>query len=293
MASALSSDPREAPRLARQAGFGGVVFDAFSTSLSIPDLSSSGRREFRQLLSRESQQLVGLRADLGPRGFGPGADVDRALRQLGRVLNVAAELGAVCVLTDLGLVPAPPRRPKPKPKVTPEQAGLIILPPPSASAEPALPEPVEPAPAPDPAFISQLNSALAEFGTIADRYRTSVALSSSLASFAALRQALVAANCPWYGADLDPVAILRDEWDIDEVFSALGNLTRHVRARDAIVGSDKRTKPAIIGQGSVDWARFSSALEQSGYSGAITVDPLDLADRVAGAVTGKKYLQDL
>ena len=83
VASALSDQPREIPSLAREAGFAGVQFDAYSPSLRIPDLSITGRREFRQALNNQNQKLVGLRVDLGPLGFGPGADVDRLLNGLG------------------------------------------------------------------------------------------------------------------------------------------------------------------------------------------------------------------
>ena len=74
-ASALTSDAREAPALARRAGFDGLVLDAYGPHLSLPELSTSGRRELRRILAGERQQLVAIQCDLGPRGFGPGSDV--------------------------------------------------------------------------------------------------------------------------------------------------------------------------------------------------------------------------
>src|SRR3954471_18201075 len=88
--SALDVDPRAAVRWARQLHLAGILFDAYSPSLSFPDLSQTGRREFRHVLSSEEIQLVGLRADLGPKGFGPGADVDRLLHRLDRAMDAAA-----------------------------------------------------------------------------------------------------------------------------------------------------------------------------------------------------------
>src|SRR5947209_7479942 len=73
VASALDPDPRQAPRLSREMGFAGLHFEAYGAALRIPDLSATGRREFLHLLSNQSQHLVGLRADAGPKGFGPGA----------------------------------------------------------------------------------------------------------------------------------------------------------------------------------------------------------------------------
>ena len=72
-ASAFGEDFRSAPQRARTLGFDGLQFDAYSPGLKIPELSRSGRREFLRLLSSQDRQLVGLRFDVGPRGFGPGA----------------------------------------------------------------------------------------------------------------------------------------------------------------------------------------------------------------------------
>ena len=78
MASALSDDLRNAPRAARASGFSGLVLDAFSSRLNLAELSGSGRRDFRHLLSAQDQQLVALSVDIGPKGIGVDADVDRA-----------------------------------------------------------------------------------------------------------------------------------------------------------------------------------------------------------------------
>ena len=288
-ASALTSDARAAPRLARQAGFGGLVFDAYAGALNLPELSSSGRREFRRMLAGEAQELVAVQCDLGAKGFGPGADVGRALAHLDGAMEAAAELGAGCVCVELGPLPPAPARAKPKPTVTPEQAGLIILPAPASA--PARAEP--PPPPPDPAVVSQVNAALAELCARADRYRVTVALGSSLSSFASLHEVLRAVACPWFGVDLDPVAVLRDEWDSDDVFSTLGPLVRHVRARDAVVGADRRTRPAVVGRGAVDWPRLVGSLDQAGYRGFVTVDPTELPDRAAAALAGREFLSRL
>src|SRR5438105_860704 len=162
VASALDPDPRQAPRLSREMGFAGIQFDAYGSALRIPDLSATGRREFLRVLSGQSQQLVGLRADAGPKGFGAGADLDRLIQGLDRAMEAAKALAAPLVCVDLGPLPAPPRRARPKPKVTREQAGLILLP--ESVAEPAA-EPADPdAPPPDPAFVAQVDAALGEIG---------------------------------------------------------------------------------------------------------------------------------
>ena len=287
VAHALSNDPRLAPRLAREIGYAGLQYDAYSTSLELPSLSSSGKREFRQLLSAQDRQLVGLRFDLGAKGLGPGADVDRAIDRLDAVMEAASGFQAPLVCVELGPLPEPPRVEPPKPKVSPEQAGLIIIPT-SSAPEPA-PRP-EAAIAADPAFESQIDAALSELGGRSDRYNVVVAFRSELASFAALDRALRAAACPWFGVDLDPATVLRDEWDLDTVFSRLGRSIRHVRGRDAVRGADRRTKPAAVGQGGTEWGELLANLESADYHGWLTVDPIDLPDRAAAAGRAQVYL---
>ena len=128
VAAAMSSDPREAARLSRQLGFRGVLFDAFSNALNIPDLSDSGRREFGRVLAAHDQTLVGLRLDLGTRGLGPGADIDRSVQQLDSAMEAAASLEAPLICVDLGPLPLPTAAPKPPPAISSEQAGLILIP---------------------------------------------------------------------------------------------------------------------------------------------------------------------
>lgn len=288
VASALTTDPRQAPALARQAGFAGLLFDAYSAALHFTDLSTTGRREFRHLLSSQNQQLVGLRVDLGPKGFGPGADVDRLLAQMEQVMETAIALAAPLVCVEMGPLPEPLPENKPKPAVTREQAGLILIP--SFPVAPAS-EPAQPATPVDPAFVAQVDGAMAEVGLLADRYIVTVAFRTSLASFAALERTLLAARCPWFGIDLDPAAMLSDAWEADEIFSRLGPLIRHVRGRDAVRGSHHRTKPMPLGQGDTKWDELLSNLEAAGYHGWITLDPVDLPEKAAAARAGVKYLK--
>ena len=291
IASAVSNDPRLAPTRSREAGFSGLLFDAYSSSLRIPELSVTGRREFRRVLSAQDQQLVGLQWDAGPRGLSVGADVDQVIARLDGVMEAAAGLQSPLVCADLGPLPEPPPTAKPKPKVSPDQAGLILLPTAAdiaAASEAARHQPSDPPP--DPSFVSQVEGALSELGRRADRYGVTVAFCSELSSFAALDRTLQQARCPWFGVDLDPVSILRDAWDIDEVFSRLGSLIRHVRGRDAVVGSDRRTQPAIVGRGSVNWGQLLSNFEGAGYSGWITIDPTELPDRAAAGAAARKHI---
>jgi sugar phosphate isomerase/epimerase len=290
VSSTFSTDPREAVLRSRQAGFDGLLFDAYSQSLNITELSITGRREFRHILSSQDRQLVGLRVDLGHKGLGPGADVDRLLSQLEQVMEAAAGLAAPLLCMETGPLPEPPKAVAPPPKITAEQAGLILIP----SFDTIAPQPTQPPPAltaAELAFAAQVDSAMTATGVIADRYSVRVALHSDLSSFAALQRTLAAARCPWFGINLDPVSILRDSWEMDHVFAELGPLIHHVRGRDAVAGADKRTKPASIGRGDTRWDHLLGNLEAADFHGWITLDPVDLPDRPAAAISGLKYLR--
>src|SRR4029079_10472966 len=144
-----------------------------------------------------------------------------------RVMEAATAMGSPLVCVDLGPLPVPVQTEPLKPKVTPELAGFILLPETSAKA----PAPAQTTPPPNPAFVSQVDSALVELGRHADRTSTVIAFRAELSPMSAMERALKAVDCPWFGVDLDPAAVLGDAWDLDESFARLGPLVRHVRGR--------------------------------------------------------------
>ncbi|MDB5297827.1 MAG: Xylose isomerase protein barrel [Phycisphaerales bacterium] len=290
VASALAPDLRSAPAVARQLGFGGLQLPTAFGGTDLTTLSGTGQRDVRHLLATHEQQLVSLSVDLGSKGFGPGADIDRVLAVLRSAMAAARGLAAGVVCIDLGPLPQPAREEKPVPKVTPGMAGLILLP--TMPIDPAVAAAKDkPAGTADPGFFSQVDAALFELGRLADAAGVVFACRSDLASFAALERALRAANCPWFGVDLDPVALLRDEWEPDEVFGRLGGLVRHVRVRDAIGGAGGRTRPAAVGRGDTVWPDLLARLDDAGYHGWLTVDPTELPDRPAAAAAAAGVLR--
>src|SRR5690348_16521945 len=120
LASALSPDLRDAARLARTNGFAGVQIDAVSPSLDVTTLSQTGRRELRHVFSSNDEQLVGLRADAGAKGFGPGADIDRILFRAEKIFDAAKGLGAPLVCIDAGPLPEPEHAVPPPPRISPQ-----------------------------------------------------------------------------------------------------------------------------------------------------------------------------
>jgi sugar phosphate isomerase/epimerase len=290
VAAALNADIRRVPQAARTMGFSGLQLDAIQQDLDVGNLSDSARRELRHLFTSQSQQLVGIRADLGARGFGPGADVDRLLQRLDRLMESAAAFEAPLICLDIGRLPTAPRMEAPKPAIHPAVAGAIIIPDmnPPASAVPAAT-----APPAEPALEAQVSEALVELGRRADRFSVVFAFRSALASLADLASALRKVNCPWFGVDFDPAALLHDDWDADRAFSAFGPDIRHVRGRDAVRGADRRTRPAIIGQGDTDWPQLLADLDAAGYHGWLTIDPLELSDRPGAASAGLAALKKI
>ena len=290
-ASALGHDPRRAARTGREMGIAGLQFDARSALIDLTTLSSTGRREFLHILSSQDQQLAGLSAALGDRGLGPSADVDRELDFLDKVMDTARGMATPLVCLDLGPLPEPLREAAPRPRVSADMAGSIIVPGVSQM------EPLEPARAPgravDPVAAASVEAGMEELGRRADRCGVILAVRSDLSSFAALDKTLKDANCPWFGIDLDPVAILRDAWNLDEVFSRMGGLIRHVRGRDAVSGADRRTRPAIVGRGATPWNDLLADLDAAGYAGWLTIDPTDLSDRLGAASGAVAFLQSL
>src|SRR4051812_7695816 len=101
VAAALGDDPRQTPRTARSLGFAGLLFDAFGTAIDLTELSITGRREFLHVLSAADQQLAGLRVELEPKGFGPGADVDRVLARFSKVMDAARGFATPLICADL------------------------------------------------------------------------------------------------------------------------------------------------------------------------------------------------
>jgi sugar phosphate isomerase/epimerase len=294
VAAAMDDDLRAAVQIARDLRFGAIQLDARLGDLDLTRLSQSGRCELRGVLRSSELDLVSLRLDLGAKGLGPGADIDAALDRTEELLTTAAGLQCSLVCVSLGPLPPPPRMEKLPTRISPQQAGAILI------DIPLIAKPAPPAtnlhdiPATlDPTFAAMVDGALAELGRRADRHGVTLALRTELAGFAALDRALRSAACPWFGIDLDPVAMLGDDWSTDEIFSNIGGMIRHVRARDAVLGADRRVKPMAIGRGSVDWPRLLGDLQAAGYHGWITVDPTDLPNRRAAATAGLATIRNI
>lgn len=284
-AAALGNDLRNLASVAQRWMFNGLQLDMKVGELELAELSATGQREVRHVLARHDLELASVRLELPHEGVA-GSDAGKVLWSVERALKASAGVGAKMMCVDLGRLPAvkPEARPK---AVTSAQAGLILIPEPTGSAQASADETIDPK---DAERWGAADTVLREVGVLADRYGMVLALSSELSSYASLKRAIEGAACPWFGVDLDPVSVLRDRWDLEHVLDAVGGLVRHVRARDAIKGSGGRTQPAAIGKGSTDWGQMIALLSQGAYSGWITVDTLDLQDRAGEAGRARRML---
>jgi sugar phosphate isomerase/epimerase len=274
---ALSPDLRESLRIARLLNFQGIALDA-TGSTDLTALSGSGYREVDHLIRSNDLTLVGLRASLDRKGLSRSADLDKQIATIDRAMDASSKLQAPLVCVDLLALPTPPTQGRPKPKITPEQAGLIVIP----SLEEIPSEPDAPVKV-DTEALSNVTSAMIEIGSRADRRGVRVAFSAGLSSFAALIYAIESARCPWFGVDLNPVDVLRDDWNIDEVLSAVARQLLHVQVKDAALGNDRRTQPALVGHGDVNWRELMERLKEADYRGPLTVDPAEQSDRISAA----------
>jgi sugar phosphate isomerase/epimerase len=278
-AASLGDDLRQVSPAARSLGYRGVQLDLQVGELDLTGLSPTARREVRHVLSHDNLELVSLRMQFDAESLSAGADHDRVLWMVRRAIDATAGLGVGMLCIDLGRLPSV-REPKPARSPIPAaKAGLIIIPGQEVAApeEPSGDEPE------DQAAWSTVDSVLREVGVLADRASTILALSSELSSFASLKRAIDHAGCPWFGVDLDPVSLLRDRWDAERVLGAVGPLVRHLRLRDALKGQSGRTQPMAVGQGTTQWPQLFTLLDEGGYNGWMTVDTVDLLDRVGDA----------
>lgn len=286
-AQSLSDDIRTAASIAQASGFVGLTVPARAPGVDLTQLSQSGAREYLHILSSFGQQLVAIEHRLDKNGISPTADIDRVLDDAAKLIRAAGELGRVMICLDVGALPPAATAAKPKPTVSPLQAGLIIIPEmPSVPAEASTP--AEPR---DEKFEAAADTALREIGARADRHGIIIALRASLANFAALERAIAASRCPWLGVELDTQSILADDWSMDEVFSRLAPLLRHVRAKDGLRGSARRVQSTGLGDGQVDWPMLLANLDASSYGGFVTIDTTDLTDRRTAAVSGLSFLK--
>ena len=284
-AVSLGDDLRQIAPLAQSIGYHGLQLDMAIGQLALSELSASGAREVRNIISSSNLELDSLFAGIPADMLISANQHDRVLWMFKKVLQTATALSAGICCLDLGRIPGVPQEAVARP-TTRLASNLIIIP------EPA---PIEPFEAQiDPKELAAwdgIDVVMRELGAMAEDAGIILAFSTDLSSFASLSRLLAGARCHWFGVDLDPVSILRDRWDIERILDTLGASIRHIRGRDAIRGSAGRTQPATVGQGSTNWPQTLRLLDSGGYSGWIAIDTVELPDRPAAAQRALTHLK--
>lgn len=257
-----AADLRGALAEAGRLGFVGASIAA--RALNPRELSQTGRREVRHLLSSHNLAGAALRFNLPGKGLTPDLDADRFLDRLRLCLELARDCGFECLACDLGAIPrAPETAPLPRP-IDPGMLGALILP----ETSDALPvEPARPLTEKERAQAGSVNDILREAGGVADRVGVPVALGAGLARTHDLVVLLADAACPLFGRELDPAASL-EETPPDLV--AIEPPLFHVRGTDAHAAGGK-TRSAPPGEGDVNWPALLEALRDGDYHGFITL----------------------
>lgn len=276
----FGSDLRAAAAAVRRAGFAGVLLSPASLPV-LNDLAQTGRRDLARVFRSNDLGIEAIDIACDPAGFTPKADLQKQLDAIAEKLDLAAGLGAKILILDLG--PLPPSPVKPKPKVTAEMAGLLILPEIPAEADPP---PVKR----DPAFEASLREAMVELGRLCDRCGVLLAFRSTLASIASLDFARKLVDCPWFKVEIDSAAVIADDVDLDTVFSMLGRDAVHVRLADGVRGEGNRVRPTPLGSGRLDLDHLAANLAASDFAGPITIDTSSLDDPVRQAIAGRERL---
>lgn len=248
------------------------------------ELGRSARREISTLFRRSGITMAAVRVDPGRHGFTPSADLNLVLDRLSVAAELVRELDCSLLLIDSGLLPPLPPERTIKPEISPGLAGALIIPEPEPRAEP-------PPFRPDPVLEGSVQTAMRELCALCDRWGVRAGLSTSLSPHAALEAVLRQVDCPMFGVDLDPVSVLRDDWDLDRVLSVHSKRLTHVTFRDATVGQDRRTRPAVPGRGDADLQALLAKLEAADYRGWVTLDVTELVDRASGVAAGAKLLE--
>lgn len=280
-----SSELRSAAEAARRAGFDGLTVPA--RALNFRDLSQTGRREVRALLSRHELAGAALRVTLPGKGLTANADADRILDGLRRAIIGARDCGFAMVACDLGALPRATVAPaKPKP-IDPAAAGAILLPTPTemqAIAAPP-PPPLTDAEKQHAAFAADV---LRELARGVDTVGLPVAFSATLASTIDLTAVLERVGYALFFRELDPASTVEElSADVDAIVKTNPPLL-HVRATDAQTGSGGRVRSADVGAGDVPWADLVESLKDADFAGFITcAGPIADASRARAHLMGE------
>lgn len=215
-------------------GARGVVLDA-TRDLSPERLSTTGRRELRQLLRSVELSLIALSLPTR-RPFDTIDQLEDRLARADRAFAMAYELGTRLVLARVGAVPGD---------------------------------------SDDAARRETFEHALNELGRRADHRGVRLAIETGSEPGAVLRAFLDRLGIPSLSGSVDPGALLRMGHDPVITSRELGHWVAHAYATDATGpgGRGLASNPRGLGYppGALDWEEYLGSLEEIDYRGFLTV----------------------
>lgn len=244
---------KEGIKLASDLGLSGVQVYAIGGEFS-PSMSLEDKKAYKELLCRYNLTVSALCGDMGGFGFEIGKDNPERIEKTKRIIDLSAEFGSPVVTTHIGVIPEDAKKPK---------YGVML-------------------------------SALTECGLYAKEKGVTLAIETGPEKAATLLS-FIKSTKGGIGVNLDPANfVMVTGQDPVEAVYLLKDYIVHTHVKDgvkldkdqnaedvyrafALGGVDalnacKGFKEFPVGEGSVDWNAYLSALSDIGYCGFLTIE---------------------
>lgn len=242
---------KDAVKKAADVGAKGIQVYSTRGEMAPENLTGTARSEFRKLVEDNGLVISALCGDLGGGGFVHPEQNPAKIEKSKRILDLAKELGTDVVTTHIGVVPADKEHDRYK-------------------------------------ILQEACSELAEY---ADSIKAHFAIETGPETSAVLKSFLDSLDSRGVGVNLDPANLVMVTGD--DPAGAVMNLKDyivHTHAKDGkqnfyvdpemVYGmvpasglpEGKSFEEVPLGEGSVPWARYLSALDEIGYKGFLTIE---------------------
>lgn len=273
----LRMPPRQAVRVARRLGVGGIQLYAVSGELAPEAMTKERRCEFCRELADEGMELTALCGDLGGHGFARSEENPGKIARTKQIIDLASDLGTKIVTTHIGVIPS-------------------CLDHPRARA---------------------MEIACREVGDYAESRGIRLAIETGPETAVVLRDFIERTASPGIGVNFDPanLVMIHGEDPVLAV-RTLAPWIVHTHAKDGVrmkscdpemvydafadggfqrllekTGALFEEKP--LGEGSIDWTAYLLALSQSSYTGWLTIEREAGSDPERDMTDAITFLRDI
>jgi L-ribulose-5-phosphate 3-epimerase len=245
---------REGVRKAAALGAQGLQVYTVAGEMAPENLDAAARKEFKRLCRDAGLEIAALCGDLGGHGFQLAAENPRKIEKSKEIVNLAVDLDTKVVTTHIGVVPEDTRS----------------------------------------ETYRNMRDACRQLGKYAHSHGVTFAIETGPEPAARLQAFLDDVGSPGVGVNMDPanlVMVVAD--DPAAAVRTLGKRIVHTHAKDGVqlkpcdpvavyhafaiggiagfeIGSYFKEVP--LGRGAVPWDRYLAALQETGYTGFLTVE---------------------